>query len=149
MTGYAHRVIIVPAAFAPMARALAAAAGPAGSGSGMFEAMLSPTAGKPPTHYISTGQIWQQFADILPLHDGELWDADQARLTESERAPITERPVDSAGHPEQVVALAAEAQMPVTLAQVQALFSACRVYTCGWQQAIEHLGLKAVVEVMQ
>lgn len=148
MTDWTHRTIIVPAAYAPMARALAAAAGPADSGSNMFQAMLSPNAGKPPTHFMSTGQIWQQFADILPLHDGELWDADQARLPESARAPITERPVDSAGHPEQVVALAAEAQMQVTLAQVQALFSACRVYTCGWPQAIEHMGLKAVEEMM-
>jgi hypothetical protein len=148
MTDWTHRTIIVPAAFAPMARALAEAAGPAGSGGGMFQAMLSPTAGKPPTHYISAGLIWPEFAYLLPLHDGELWDADQARLPESARAPITERPVDSAGHPEQVVALAAEAQMPVTLAQVQALFSACKVYTCCWEKAMAHLGLKAVVEAM-
>lgn len=148
MTEWTHRVIIVPAAFAPMARALAAVAGPAGSGSGMFQTMLSPTAGKPPTHFISPGQIWQQFAAILPLHDGEIWDAEQAALPEAERAPITDRPVDSTGHPEQVVALAAEAQMPVTLAQVQALFAACRVYTCCWEKAVKHLGLQPVVEAM-
>lgn len=148
MTEYTHRTIIVPAAFTPMARALAAVAGPAGSGSGMFQAMLSPDAGKPPTHFISTGQIWQQFSAILPLHDGEIWDAEQATLPESERAPITERPVDSAGHPEQVVELAAQAQMPVTLAQVQELFTACRVYTCPWEKAVKHLGLQPVMESM-
>lgn len=140
MTNWTHRTIIVPAAFAPMARALAAAAGPAGSGCGMFQAMLSPTAGKPPTHYISAGLIWPEFAHILPTHDSEMW-----VQPVGDQGPSTP-PEDSAGHPEEVVALAEQAQMPVTLAQVQALFAACRVYTCGWQQAIEHLGLRAVVE---
>lgn len=148
MTGYTHRVMIVPAAYAPMARALASVAGPAGSGMGMWETMLSPNAGKPPTHYISTGQIWQQFADIMPVHDGEIWDAEQAALPAEDHAPITQRPIDSDGHPEIVVALAAQAQMPVTLAQVQALFVACRVYTCPWQKAVKHLGLQPVVEAM-
>lgn len=149
MTGYTHRTMIVPAAFAPLARALAAVAGPAGSGAGMWETMLSPTAGKPPTHYISAGQIWQQFAEVMPTHDSEIWDAAQAVLPEADRAPITERPVDSAGHPEIVVALAAQAQATVTLAQVQALFAACRVYTCDWQTAVQHLGLHLVKEDMQ
>lgn len=186
---YTHRTMIVPVAYAPLARALAAAAGPAGSGAGMFETMLSPTAGKPPTHYISAGQIWQQFADVMPTHDSEIWDAKQAALPEEDRAPITERPEDSDGHPDTVVqiSIAAKAQAvqkhlidqwtaahpgeqpdaqtaqaiaeqatqlaqaapPVTLAQVQALFAACRVYTCDWQTAVQHLGLHLVKEDMQ
>lgn len=186
MTDWTHRTIIVPAAYAPMARALAEAAGPAGSGAGMFQAMLSPTAGKPPTHYISAGLIWPEFAYLLPTHDSEMWVQPEPVEGQEPVTPATP-PVDSAGHPAEVVALAinakaaqvekaliaalpqsdeptppeqleaikaqaqqlAQASPPVTLAQVQALFSACRVYTCGWQQAVTHLGLKSVVEVMQ
>lgn len=143
MTDWTHRTIIVPAAFAGMARLLAATAGPAGSGGGMFQAMLSPDAGKPPTHYISAGLIWPEFAYILPTHDREMW-----LPPEGDRGASTP-PVDSAGHPEEVVALAAQAQMPVTLEQVQALFAVCRVYTCGWRQAVAHMGLHPVVERLQ
>lgn len=186
MTDWTQRTIIAPAAFAPMARALAAAAGPAGSGAGMFQAMLSPTAGKPPTHYISAGLIWPEFAYLLPTHDSEMWVQPESVEGQEPDTPQATPPVDSAGHPEEVVTLAinakaaqvekaliaalpqsdeptppeqleaikaqaqqiAQASPPVTLAQVQALFAACRVYTCGWQQAIAHMGLRSVVEVM-
>ena len=141
MTDWTHRTIIVPAAFAPMARALASAAGPSGSGGGMFQAMLSPTAGKPPTHYISAGLIWPEFAYLLPTHDSEMWVPPESINGVGPATP----PQDSPGHPEEVVALAAQAQMPVTLLQVQAMFAACRVYTCGWQQAVAHLGLNSGV----
>jgi len=138
MTEWQHRVMVVPAAFAPLARALAAAAAPGESGTGMWVTELSPDSGRPPTHYISSGCIWGSFADLLPLHDAEIWDA----TPEEDRTGP--RPENCAGHPDQVVALAAEANQPVPLATVQALFSACRVYTCRWQQATEHLGLKVV-----
>ena len=146
MTDWTHRTIIVPAAYAPMARALAAAAGPAGSGGGMFQAMLSPDAGKPPTHYISAGLIWPEFAYILPTHDREMWvPPDAVNPAQGQSEP----PTDSPGHPEEVVALAAKQGLPITLEQVQALFAACRVYTCGWQQAVAHMGLHPVVERLQ
>ncbi len=142
MNDWQHRVMVVPAAFAPLARALAAAAAPGESGTGMWVTELSPDSGRPPTHYISAGSIWGAFADLLPLHDGEIWDA----TPEEDRT--SPRPDECAGHPEQVVALAVEAGQPVPLATVQALFSACKVYTCGWPQAVAHLGLK-VVKVAQ
>lgn len=138
MNSWQHRVMVVPAALAPLARALAAAAAPGESGTGMWVTELSPDSGRPPTHYISAGSIWDAFADLLPLHDSEIWDATPA---EDRSGP---RPVDSTGHPEQVVALAAAAGQPAALVAVQALFSACRVYTCSWQAAIEHLGLRIV-----
>lgn len=143
MTNWTHRTMIVPAAFVPLARALAATSGPSGSGVGMWVTELSPDSGRPPTHYISAGLIWPEFAELLPIHDAEMWDA----LTAEEKAD-SQRPTDSQGHPEQVVAMAAEKGAIVPLAHVHALFSACRVYTCPWQQAVAHLGLKAVVEVM-
>jgi hypothetical protein len=138
MNDWQHRVMVVPAAFAPLARALAVAAAPGESGAGMWVTELSPDSGRPPTHYISAGSIWGAFADLLPLHDAEIWDA----TPEEDRSGP--RPTDSTGHPEQVVALASEAGQPVPLATVQALFAACRVYTCCWQRATEHLGLRIV-----
>lgn len=61
---WTHRTIIVPAALAPLARALAA--GIAGeSGAGMWERGLSPTGDAPATHYISAGLVWPQFAALL------------------------------------------------------------------------------------
>jgi hypothetical protein len=139
MTNWTHRTMIVPAAFVPLARALAATSGPSGSGVGMWVTELSPDSGRPPTHYISAGLIWPEFAELLPTHDAEMWDA----MSAEEKAD-SQRPTDSAGHPDQVVAMAAQKGATVSLAQVQALFSAARVYTCGWQCALDHLGLKQV-----
>lgn len=138
MTEFVHRVMIVPAAFAPLARALAAAAAPGDSGAGMWVTELSADASRPPTNYLSTGGIWRSFAELLPLHDSEIWDATPE---ENRTGP---RPVDSAGHPDEVVSLTAEAGTPVPLATVQALFASCRIYTCCWQTALEHTGLKLV-----
>lgn len=52
--------MIVPAALAPLARALAE--GLAGeAGAGMWQAALAPEGSSEPTHYISTGMIEDQF----------------------------------------------------------------------------------------
>lgn len=72
---YTHRVIIVPAAFQQLAQGLCEAAAEGDAGKGMFATGLSATGETPATHYISSGYIEQQFADILPLttvsQDGE------------------------------------------------------------------------------
>ena len=47
------RTMIVPAALAPLARALAAGLSPGGVG--MFQTGLSPTGAEPATHYVSSG----------------------------------------------------------------------------------------------
>lgn len=56
--------MIVPAALAPLARALAAGVSPVG-GAGMFTAGLSPTGQAPATHYCSTGVIDERFQPLL------------------------------------------------------------------------------------
>lgn len=62
MSTWAFRTMIVPASLAPPCRALAASFP---SGAGMWTTPLSPTGATPATHYISSGGIWQQFADML------------------------------------------------------------------------------------
>jgi hypothetical protein len=62
MSTYVHRVMVVPASLVDLCRQLAASFE---SGSGMFMTALSPTGQAPATHYISSGSIWEQFADLL------------------------------------------------------------------------------------
>jgi len=62
MSTYVQRVMIVPAQLVDLCRQLAASFE---SGSGMFTTPLSPTGQAPATHYVSSGSIWQVFADML------------------------------------------------------------------------------------
>lgn len=61
---YAFRTMIVPAALAPLARALAAGLSPT-AGAGMWEVALAPEGAPEPTHYISTGMIDEQFVGAV------------------------------------------------------------------------------------
>jgi hypothetical protein len=65
-TQWTHRNIIVPAAVVEQARTLCAALAGSG-GEDMFTAPLSATGELPATHYISSGLIWNEFAEMLPL----------------------------------------------------------------------------------
>lgn len=65
MTGWVHRTMVVPAAYVALARSLAAAIGTGESGKGMFTTPLSATGTGTPTHYISAGLIWPEFAAML------------------------------------------------------------------------------------
>ena len=58
-----HRTMIVPAALAPLARALAAGLSPGGVG--MFTTGLSPTGAEPATHYVSSGLINPAFGGVI------------------------------------------------------------------------------------
>jgi hypothetical protein len=58
-----HRTMIVPAALAPLARALAAGLSPGGVG--MWVVGLSPTGAEPATHYVSSGLIAPQFGGVM------------------------------------------------------------------------------------
>ena len=58
-----NRTMIVPAALAPLARALAAGLSPGGVG--MFVTELSPTGAKPATHYVSSGLINPAFGGVM------------------------------------------------------------------------------------
>lgn len=57
------RTMIVPAALAPLARALAG--GLSDRGAGMFEVGLSANAAEPASHYVSTGMIDEAVAGLL------------------------------------------------------------------------------------
>ena len=67
MSELIHRVLIVPAAFQTLAQGLCEAMAEGDAGKGMFATGLSPNGEAPATHYISSGGIAQEFADILPL----------------------------------------------------------------------------------
>lgn len=66
---WVHRCIIVNALIRDQAAALCAALAGSG-GANMFETPLSATGQEPPTHYISSGMIEEEFA--LMLEDPEL-----------------------------------------------------------------------------
>ena len=65
---WTHRTIIVPDAVVIPARMACEALAGAG-GSGMYTTPLSPTGELPATHYISSGLIEQEFADLLASPD--------------------------------------------------------------------------------
>lgn len=57
------RTIIIPASLAGLARALAAGLSPGGAG--MFTSGLSATGSDPATHWISSGEIGERFAECI------------------------------------------------------------------------------------
>ena len=65
---WVHRTIIVPDAVVVPARLACEALAGAG-GSGMYSVPLSPTGELPATHWISSGLIEQEFADLLANPD--------------------------------------------------------------------------------
>lgn len=78
MTMYVNRTMILPAANAPLARALAAhLAGPPGEG--MWVVGLSADGTEPATHYVSSGDVAEEFGPLLTDADA-LWGAVQAAM---------------------------------------------------------------------
>ena len=65
---WTHRTIIVPDAVVVPARMACESLAGAG-GSGMYSVPLSPTGELPTTHWISSGLIEQEFADLLANPD--------------------------------------------------------------------------------
>ena len=129
MSDYTHRTIIVPAAFQQLAQGLCEAIAEGDAGKGMFTTGLSATGETPATHYISSGHIEQQFADILPLttvnQDGE------------GLPDIYTRP----GNVEAVEAVAAQAGVDLQPGTIAALFAAIDVSYQGPFEAMSRLGL--------
>ena len=128
---WTHRTIIVPAADVEAARAACAGlAGPGGTG--MFTTPLSTTGEAPPTHYISSGLIEDQFADLLPL---------TAVTYGEDGTPSTStRP----GNVALTVQLAAEAGLPITEDEVSALLAAVDVSNQAAEGALVRLGLQII-----
>lgn len=120
--------MIVPAANVALARTLCATlAGDAGQN--MFMTGLSPTGAEPATHWISTGMIGADFAALMPL----------TVFVEGE-------PETTPGQPDTIVALATEAGMSVTLAEIEALLAACDVTLMEPLARMGELGLQLVQE---
>ena len=126
---YTHRTIIVPAAFQQLAQGLCAAIAEGDAGQGMFTTGLSTSGEFPATHYISSGHIEQQFADILPLttvnQDGE------------GLPDIHTRP----GNVAAVESMAAQAGINLPPGAIAALFAAIDVSAQGPFEAMARLGL--------
>lgn len=125
MTTWVHRCMIVPATVVAQCRALAeAASGPAGAG--MWTTALSPTGQAPATHYISAGQIEQQFADLMPL---TTFDEDGVPSTTPGRSAV-------------IANLATQAGFAMTEAQVSAVLNAADVTEQDPFVAMVRLGLE-------
>ena len=129
---YTHRTIIVPAAFQQLAQGLCEAIAEGDAGRGMFTTGLSATGELPATHYISSGHIEQQFADILPLttvnQDGE------------GLPDIHTRP----GNVAAVEYMAAQAGVELPPGAIAALFAAIDVSAQGPFEAMARLGVQIV-----
>lgn len=101
MAIWTHRTIIVPAPVVEPARMACEALAGAG-GSGMFTVPLSPTGELPATHWISSGPIEQDFADLLASPDALAAVATSAGLDPAPlvaivaAADITDEPAEAA-----------------------------------------------------
>lgn len=98
----------------------------------MFGVGLSPDGTEPATHYVSTGHIDADFAELMPL---AWWKQEDGVWVEEDRF---------AGLPHVVAMLCAEAGFEVTEAEVAALFIASDVTTQEPFVAFERLGLRMV-----
>ena len=131
---WVHRTIIVHASVVESARAACAGlAGPGGSG--MFTTPLSPTGEAPPTHYISSGLIEAPFADLLPLTS--------VSYAEDGTPSIDTRPGDIG----LTVQLAEDAGLPITEAEVSALFAAVYVSEAPTEAVLSFLNLTIIQEL--
>lgn len=68
---WVQRVMIVPDAYVALARSLAADIAAGDSGKGMFTTGLNATGTGTATHWISSGLIWPEFADMLADATGQ------------------------------------------------------------------------------
>ena len=124
-----HRCIIVPAEHADLARLLCETlAGPGGAG--MFTTALSTTGVDPATHYISSGLIESEFADLLPLIE----------------FPADADPVIHPGQPDLITQMATDQGMGVTVDEVQALLASVDVTEQPPTDALDRLGLRLSAE---
>ena len=115
---WAHRTTIVTTDVAPTARMLCEMLAGAG-GSGMFQTALSATGTEPATHYVSSGPIEQQFADLL----------------------------DSGA--ENIHAVVTQAGIEISLEAVQQIMACSDISDEPAEVAFERLGLQIVAEVVE
>jgi len=125
-----HRCMIVPTEHVELARVLCETlAGPGGAG--MFTTALSATGDDPATHYISSGLIESDFADLLPLIE----------------LPADADPVIHPGQPDLIIQMATTQGMGVTFDEVLALLAAVDVSEDSPFAAMERLGLMTLAQL--
>lgn len=127
MNSWVNRCLIVPTAFAQLARGLCQGLAPGLSGSEMLAVALSYDGNPPASYYISSGFIKEDFASILPL---VTFDAEGNYVRRE-------------GNAQAVVDMSKGA---VTLSQVIALFSSIDVTEQDPFEAMQRLGLKMIQE---
>lgn len=71
MSQWVKRTIIVPEAYVTLARSLAAGIATGDSGKGMWTTGVSASGTGTATHWISSGLIWPEFADMLADNTGQ------------------------------------------------------------------------------
>lgn len=121
--------MIVPTEHVELARKLCETlAGPGGAG--MFTTPLSTTGVDPATHYISSGLIESEFADLLPLIE----------------LPADADPVIHPGQPDLIIQMATTQGMGVTVDEVQALLASVDVTEQPPTDALDRLGLRLSAE---
>ena len=126
---WVHRCMIVPVDHVDLARKLCETlAGPGGAG--MFTTALSATGVDPATHYISSGLIESDFADLLPLIE----------------LPADADPVIHPGQPDLITQMATDQGMGVTVDEVQALLASVDVSEQPPTDALDRLGLRLSAE---
>lgn len=99
----------------------------------MFTTALSATGVDPATHYISSGLIESDFADLLPLIE----------------FPADADPVIHPGQPDLITQMATDQGMGVTVDEVQALLAAVDVTDQDAFSALDRLGLQIVLAYAQ
>ena len=122
MTIWAFRTMIVPSDYRDLAGSLATALGGT-AGEDMFTTGLSASGQEPATHYVSTGYISADFANLLPLYD-----------------PATGTKTD--GNAVLVAQLANEGGLTVTVQQVEDLFAVSDITEQEPFAAFERVGLR-------
>lgn len=128
------RTLVIDAAHRDFAALLCETlAGP--SGGNMFTTQLSADGKAPATHYVSTGYIEEEFAQLLPL---EVWKQDE------DGTWVMEDMIP--GKPAVIVALAAQKELEVTIVEVEQALAALSSTTLEPFVDFARMGIQMVTE---
>lgn len=128
-----HRCIIVPAAIQFTCQTLCETLAEGDAGKNMFLRGLCSPATTTSTHYISSGPIAEEFADVLPLTTATTIYGPEGEPTET----VSTRPADVAG----IAALIDQAGMSMPIEQIAALLALVDVSEQSPEEAMARLGL--------
>lgn len=126
----AFRTLIVTAAHADFARELAGSFGPGGAG--MWTTPLSQSGNEPATHYISSGLLPAEFAEMVPT---QTWEQVDGQWTMTASTP---------GNPGAVFYVAQQQGVDCTFAEVQNTLTLSDVTEQLPFTAMDRLGLKII-----